>query len=127
MFLVRGFLARKNTTACTGPIIYLLRCAKDGTYSNHNLGVILGRTLSYDVSHNESKPLYVGVIATMVYEHIKEERRFRNIGTEVLDSNLLDSEMLLKMDIIRMWNNDFWMYKYMVRRGTFTCTVLPCL
>ena len=43
LFLVRGFLARKNTTACTWPIIYLLRCAKDGTNPNFNLGVILAR------------------------------------------------------------------------------------
>jgi hypothetical protein len=31
------------------------------------------------------------------------------------------------MEIIRMWNNEFVMYKYMVRCGTFTCTVLPLL
>jgi hypothetical protein len=105
LFLVRGFLARKNTTACTGPIIYLLRCAKDGTHPNFKLGVIISRTLSYAVCHNESKPTYAGAIAAMVYEHIKEERRFRNIGTEVLESNLLDSEMLLKMKIlVRVWN-----------------------
>jgi hypothetical protein len=63
----------------------------------------------------------------MVYEHIKNERQFRNIGTGILESNLLDFNMLLKMDIIRMWNNDFVMYKYMVRHGTFTCIVLPRL
>ena len=63
----------------------------------------------------------------MVYEHIKEERKFRNIGTEVLESNLLDFNLLFNMEIIRMWNNDFVMYKYMVRHGTFTCTVLPRL
>jgi hypothetical protein len=105
LFLVRGFLESKNTTACTGPVIYLLRYAKNGTYLDFNLGVILARILSYVVAHNGSKPLYAGAIATMVYEHIKEERRFRNIGTEVLESNLLDSEMLLKMKIlVRVWN-----------------------
>jgi hypothetical protein len=104
-----------------------LRNAKDGTYPDYNVGVILARILSYDVSYNESKPLYAGSIATMVYEHIKKERKFRNIGTEVLVSNLLDFDMLLNMDIIRMWNDDFVMYKYMVRRGTFPCTVLPRL
>ena len=97
LFLVRGFLARKNTTACTGPVIYLLRYAKIGTYLDFNLGVILARTLSYVVAHNESKPLYAGVIATMVYEHIKEEIRFENIGTEILESNLLDYAMFVKM------------------------------
>ena len=125
LFLVRGFLARKNTTACTGPVIYLLRCAKEVTYPDYNLGVILARTLSYAVSHNESKPLYAGAIATMVYEHIKTERKFKNIGTEILESNLLDFTLLLNMEIIRMWNNDFVMYKYMVRHCSFTCTVLP--
>jgi hypothetical protein len=101
-----------------------LRCAKDGTYPGYNLGVILARTLSYDVSHNESTPIYDGAITTMVYEHIKEKRKFRNIGTKVLESKNLDYNMLLKMDVIRMWNNDFVMYKCMVRCGTFTCTVL---
>jgi hypothetical protein len=52
LFLFRGFLARKNTTACTGPIIYLLRCAKEGTYPDYNLGAILARTLAYVVSQN---------------------------------------------------------------------------
>jgi hypothetical protein len=84
--------------------------------------------MSYVVSHNESKPLYTGAIATMVYEDIKEERRFENIGTKILESNLLDSTMLVKMDIlIRVWNNDFWMYKLMFRCGSFTCIVLPRL
>jgi hypothetical protein len=84
--------------------------------------------MSYVVSHNESKPLYTGAIATMVYEDIKEERRFENIGTKISESNLLDSTMLVKMDIlIRVWNNDFCMYKFMVKRGSFTYIVLPCL
>jgi hypothetical protein len=84
--------------------------------------------LSYVVIHNESKSLYAGDIATMVYANIKEEQRFKNIGTEILESNLLDSTMLVRMDIlIRVWNNDFWKYKYMVRQGYFACTALPCL
>jgi hypothetical protein len=77
-----------------------LRYAEYGTNPNFNLGIILAITLSYVISHNESKPLYAGAIATMVYKHIKEERRFRNIGTEVLESNLLDSKLSLKIDIL---------------------------
>lgn len=128
MFLLRGFLARKNTTACTCPVIYLLRCAKNGTYPDFNLGVILARTLSYVVAHNESKPLYAGAIATMVYERIKEEMIFEDIGTEILESNLLDYAKLVKMDIlVRVWYTDFWKYKYMVRQGYFTCIVLAHL
>jgi hypothetical protein len=120
LFLVRGFLARKNVTACAGHVVYLLRCARNGTYPTFNLGVILARTLSYDLYHNESKPLYDGAIATMVYEHIREEWGFNNIGTEILESNLLDSTMLVKMDIlVRVWYKDFYKYKYMVRQGLF--------
>jgi hypothetical protein len=91
LFLVREFLTRKNTTACTGPIIYLLRCAKEGTFPDYNLGVIIARTLSYVVSHNDSKPLYAGAIAILNNEHIKNERKFKYKGTEILESNLLDS------------------------------------
>lgn len=80
-----------------------------------------------DVAHYESKPLYAGAISTMVFEHIKTDRKFKNKGTEILESNLLDSTLLLSMGIIRMWNNDIVMYRYMVRHGSFACTVLPCL
>jgi hypothetical protein len=72
-----------------------LRCARNGTYHAFNLRVIPDRTLSYDVYHNETKPPYAGVIVTMVYEHIREEHGFNNIGTEILESNLLDSTMLV--------------------------------
>jgi hypothetical protein len=127
LFLVRGFLDRKNVTACTYHVVYLLRCARNGTYPAFNLGVIFARTLSYVVYHNETKPIYAGAIATMVYEHIREERGFNNIGTEILESNLLDSTMLVRMDIlVRVWNSDFWKYKYMVRQGYLPFTVLPC-
>jgi hypothetical protein len=49
LFLVRGFLARKNVTASTGLVVYLLRCARNGTYPAFNLGVILARIFSYAV------------------------------------------------------------------------------
>ena len=32
------FLARDNTSACTGPIIYLLKCAKENKPCEYNLG-----------------------------------------------------------------------------------------
>jgi hypothetical protein len=50
LFLVREFLARKNITICTGPIIHFLRCAKEGIFPEHNLGAIFSRTLSYGCS-----------------------------------------------------------------------------
>jgi hypothetical protein len=68
LFLVRRFLAINNVTTCTGPIVYLLRCARNGVFPIFNVGVILVRGLSYVVCHSESKPLFVGAIATMVYE-----------------------------------------------------------
>jgi hypothetical protein len=39
---------------------------KGGNISDYNLGVILSRTLSYVVAHNDYKPLYAGAIATMM-------------------------------------------------------------
>jgi hypothetical protein len=62
----------------------------------------------------------------MVYEHIREERGFHNIRTEILESNLLDARMLITMGIlVRVWYKDFYKYKYMVKQGIFACTVLP--
>jgi hypothetical protein len=125
LFLVRGFLARKNSTACTGPVIYLLKCAKEGRAPDYNLGVILARTLSYAVKHNLGKPLFAGAIATMVYEHIKDEIKFSNKGTKILETNLLDFSMLIKMQIVRKWPSGIFMYQFMVRRGRLESTVLP--
>jgi hypothetical protein len=56
----------------------LIECAKEGTFPDYNLGAILGRTLSYVVAHNYSKPIYAGAIATMIYEHIKTQMKFKN-------------------------------------------------
>jgi hypothetical protein len=89
------------------------------------LGVILGRSLSYGVCHNEYKPLFAGAITTMVYENIGVERRFRNISTAIVESNLLDAKMLIRMDIlVGPWWIDFYKYKYMVKQGVFAWTVL---
>jgi hypothetical protein len=97
-----------------------------GTYSIFNLGVILARTLSSDVCHNESKPLFAGAIATMVYEQIKEQQKFWNIGTEIVESNLLDAPMLITMDIlVGPRCIDLYKYNFMVKKGVFGCTVLP--
>jgi hypothetical protein len=37
LFLARGILARDNSSACTSPIIYLLKCAKEGKSCEYNL------------------------------------------------------------------------------------------
>jgi hypothetical protein len=126
--LLEDFQQEKNTNACTGPISYLLRCAKKGTYPDFNLGVILARSLSYVVAHNESKPIYSGAISTMVFEYIKEEKKLGEIGTEILESNLLDFDMLFKMGIlVRAWENNFVKYRYMVRENVSNFTMLPRL
>jgi hypothetical protein len=105
-----------------------LRCAKKGTYPDFNLGVILARSLSYVVAHNESKPIYSGAISTMVFEYIKEEKKLGEIGTEILESNLLDFDMLFKMGIlVRAWDNNFVKYRYMVRENVSNFTMLPRL
>ena len=117
LFLVKGFLPRKNSTACTGPVLHLLKCAKEGVASNYNLGVMLARTLSYSVFHNESKPLFAGAIATMIHDYIKTEINSTYGGTEVPGSNLLDLEMLLRMKILLPWGDNFYLYCYMVKSG----------
>ena len=78
LFLARGFLARDNNSACTRPIVYLLRCAKENLPCEFNLGVILARSLHTAVSINvtDATPIYAGAIATLVYNYIKDERGY---------------------------------------------------
>jgi hypothetical protein len=91
LFLARGFLARDNSSACTLPIVYLLKCAKEGRSCDYNLGVIISRTLHFALRNNEhGTPVFAGAIATLVYEHIKTKRHFpKDMGTVVEESNLL--------------------------------------
>ena len=99
LFLARGFLARDNTSACTGPIIYLLKCAKENKACEYNLGVILARSLHNAVSRNVSDgtPIYAGAIATLVYKYIKDERGYDdNMGTLVEKSTLLDFALIVQ-------------------------------
>lgn len=68
----------------------------------YNLGVMLARSLHLVVRRNttDSTPIYAGAIATLVYEHIKEERGFDdNMGTLVRESNLLDFSLTDRMEI----------------------------
>ena len=100
MFLARGFLARDNTSACTGPIIYLLKCEKENKACEYNLGVILARSLNIAVSRNVSDgtPIYAGAISTLIYKYIKDERGYDdNMGTLVEKSTLLDFALLSNM------------------------------
>jgi hypothetical protein len=118
LFLARCFLARDNSSACTSPIVYLLKCAKEGRRCEYNLGVILARTLHFDVRNNEyGTPLFDGAIATLVYEHIRIEKNFpEEMGTEVKESNLLNTELLEHMDIM-IWHRNHFLYRYMCIDG----------
>ena len=102
LFLARGFLARDNTSACTGPMVYLLKCAKENTPCEYNLGVILARSLHNVVRRNATDftPIYVGAIATLVFKYIKDERRYGDdMGTLVEKSKLLDFTLMTNMSM----------------------------
>jgi hypothetical protein len=119
LFLAIGFLARDNSPACTSPIVYLLKCAKEGRRCEYNLGVILARTLHFAVRNNEhGTPLFAGAIATLVYENIRIEKHFpKEMGTEVKESNLLNTELLERMDMT-IWHRNRFPYRYMGIDGT---------
>ena len=65
-----GASGTSSSVRCTGPIIYLLKCAKENKACEYNLGVILARSLHNAVSRNVSDgtPIYAGAIATLVYK-----------------------------------------------------------
>ena len=127
LFLARGFLARDNSSACTGPMIYLLKCAKENTPCEYNLGVILARTLHFAVSRNntDETPIYAGAIATLVYEHIKNERGFGdNMGTRVEESKLLDFTLLSRMEMGER-HGEHYIYSYKGSNGQNVPVRLP--
>jgi hypothetical protein len=66
----------------------------------------------------------------MICDYIKDERKIINKDILVNKSNLLDVNILHNMDIFSWWDDDMYVYKYMVRRGQFqphTCLVLNIL
>ena len=87
---------------------------------------MLARTLSFAVSNNEGAPLFAGVIATMIYEYIKDVVEFYDIGTEVRESNLIDKDKLIRMGILKPWGPGIYMYNYMIKGGEVRSTTLPC-
>ena len=127
MFLARGFLARDNNSACTGPIVYLLRCAKENIPCEFNLGVILARSLRTAVSRNvtDKTPIYAGAIATLVFNYIKDERGYDdNMGTHLRESNLLDFVLTTRMDISTTYGDQYW-YNYLSSDGERVPIRLP--
>lgn len=128
LFLARGFLARDNTSACTGPMIYLLKCAMENTTPVYNLGTILARTLHLAVSRNgtDNTPLYGGAIATLIHEYIMAERGFNdNLGTIVNEPRLLDFGLLFRMDMSRA-EKEYFSYCYKDSNGHIVSVRLPC-
>jgi hypothetical protein len=70
--------------------------------------------LHFAVRNNEhGTPLFAGTIATLVYEHIRIEKHFpEEMGTEVKESNLLNTELLEHMDMM-IWHCNRFLYRYM--------------
>ena len=62
----------------------------------------------------------------MIYEYIKDVIGSDYIGTEVRESNLIDKVMLLRMEILKPWGPDIYLYNYMIRGGEIHSTTLPC-
>jgi hypothetical protein len=126
LFLARGFLATDNSSACTSPIVYLLKCAKEGKSCEYNLGVILARTLHFAVRNNEhGTPIFASAIATLVYEHIKTERQFpKDMGTVIEESNLLNTDLLQCMDMM-IWHRNGFLYQYMGVDGQMVSIMPP--
>ena len=62
----------------------------------------------------------------MILEYIKTEIKSTYGGTEVLGSNLLDLDMVVRMNILLNWGNGIYLYTYMVRSGETRTAALPC-
>ena len=62
----------------------------------------------------------------MIYEYIKEEIKSNCVGTEVLESNLIDKDMLIRMGILQEWGPNIFMYNYMVKGGEIHSAILFC-
>jgi uncharacterized protein YutE (UPF0331/DUF86 family) len=75
--------------------------------------------LHFAVRNNEhGTPLFAGAIATLVYENIRIEKHFpKEMGTEVKESNLLNTELLERMDMM-IWHRNRFPYRYMGIDGT---------
>jgi hypothetical protein len=126
-FLSRGFLARDNSAACTGPILNLLKCSKEGGTPIYNLGVMLARTLSYSVAHNyHDTPLTCGAIATMVHKFIKVDMNLNSyLGKRVEKTIMLDVNVLTNMGILFTYTTGSNYYQYMTADDSYTVTSLP--
>ena len=83
-------------------MVYLLKCAKENTPCEYNLGEILARSLHNVVGRNATDftPIYAGAIATLVFKYIKDERRYGDdMGTLVEKSKLLDFTLMTNMSM----------------------------
>ena len=73
----------------------------------------------------DSTPLYSGAIATLVYEYIREERRFdNNIGTVVEASKLLDFHLTSRMEMSGLCG-EHYSYCYKSSNGHIVSIRLP--
>ena len=108
-------------------MIYLLKCAKEENPCQYNLGVILARSLHLAVTRNitDGTPLYPSAIATLVNEHIREERKiYDNICTVVEVSNLLGFRLTSRMEMCEICG-DHYLYCYKSSNGQRVSIRLP--
>jgi hypothetical protein len=72
-----------------------------------------------------STPLYCGAIPTMIYDYIKDDIKFIDIGVSVNESTRLDANVLTNMSMVAWYSHDHYSYRCMVRRGEFATKPLP--
>jgi hypothetical protein len=90
---------------------------------------MLARTLSYSVAHNyHDTPLTCGAIATLVYEHIKEDMNLDSyLGTKVEKVSTLTLDVLNNMGILFNYSAGLNYHRYMISNGDCTVTSLSRL
>jgi hypothetical protein len=83
--------------------------------------------LHFAARNNEhGTPLFACAIATLVYEHISIEKHFpEEMGTEVKESSLLNTELLECMDMM-IWHRNPFLYRYMGIDGQMVSIMPPC-
>jgi hypothetical protein len=69
--------------------------------------------------------IFAGAIATLFYEHIKTDRHFPNdMGTIVEESNLLNTNLLQRMDMM-IWHRNGLLHQYMGVDGQMVSIMPP--
>ena len=125
--MTRRFLARDNLSACTRPIIYLLKCAAKNIKNDYNLGAMVARSLSLACAHNTTSRLYCGGIATLVREYIKDTKlcKVEKLEDVARGSNMLTHKTLAHLDMLHYASTELFLYRFMLKRKSFVAIFLP--